>query len=217
MPIVFIAFLMASNALAHDSPYDYAAAMKVVNGLDCKKLAETSDEKVTQKKYVDSFLLQIAEAFTGQKFESQEAARNYLENNVPETEKEMILSMAMPKIFSCIGEFVDKAFAQETPEKVGEINSVSDALDMMTKRITDAWQRPVNYIGGLEVFLRFELSPDGSLIDVQVTRSSGNTAFNRSAIRAIKATAPFVEISGFSSEVFEEKFKTMTIKFRPED
>jgi TonB family protein len=94
---------------------------------------------------------------------------------------------------------------------------VSSTLDKMTTRITNAWKRPIDYQGGFEVYLRMSLLPDGSLEKVEVARPSGSIHFDKSAIEAVTNASPFSEIQQFDVSVFEEKFKSLTVKFRPED
>ena len=95
--------------------------------------------------------------------------------------------------------------------------AILEALDSMITRITDKWIRPVSYRDGLEAFLRMSLASNGELVDVKIVKTSGDVAFDRSAIRAIKRAAPFEEVEQFNDEVFEEKFRSLTVKFRPED
>ena len=90
-----------------------------------------------------------------------------------------------------------------------------DILDQITTRITDAWKRPPVFSNGMEVFLRFDLKPNGEVISVRVIRSSGAEAFDQSAIRAVKTAAPFTEISELDELIFEESFESLTIKFSP--
>lgn len=95
--------------------------------------------------------------------------------------------------------------------------AAASVLDAMTTRITRAWRRPVAFKGGLEVYLRLSLNPDGDLVDVRVVRISGDKLFDRSAVTAVKRAAPFREIQQFDKVTFDEKFKSLTVKFRPED
>jgi len=206
---------ICSKSWSHDSPFNYAAALDVVDRLDCKKLAESADS--ASSPYVDDYLLRISEAFTDQRFESKEAAKQYMENNVPKAERDMILAMTMPRLFSCLGAFVDKAFAKELPETNEEKNTQDEVLITITDRIVSQWRRPIDYTGGLEVNLRLDLSRDGNVIDIRVSNSSGNFAFDQSAVRAVKKAEPFKEIAQFNLQTFEDTFKTLTIKFAPKD
>ena len=95
--------------------------------------------------------------------------------------------------------------------------AAANVLDAMTTRITRAWRRPVAFSGGLEVYLRMALASNGELVDVRVVRSSGDVLFDRSALTAVKRAAPFNEVKQFDAATFEEKFRSLTVKFRPED
>lgn len=95
--------------------------------------------------------------------------------------------------------------------------ATAKALDKMTTRISQSWRRPNAYKGGREVLLRMSLTSDGNLDDVRVVRSSGDILFDRSAVTAVKKAAPFREIENFDQTTFDEKFKSVTVKFRPED
>ncbi len=92
-----------------------------------------------------------------------------------------------------------------------------NALDQMTTRITQAWRRPVGFKGGLEVYLRMSLASNGELVDVRIVKTSGDVLFDRSAVTAVKRAAPFDEVKQFDEATFEEKFRSLTVKFRPED
>ena len=70
--------------------------------------------------------------------------------------------------------------------------------------------------GGLEVYLRMSLASNGELVDVRVVRSSGDVLFDRSAVTAVQRSAPFDEVKRFDAATFEEKFRTLTVKFRPD-
>ncbi len=95
--------------------------------------------------------------------------------------------------------------------------AAANVLDAMTTRITRAWRRPVAFKGGLEVYLRMSLASNGELVDVRVVKTSGDVLFDRSALTAVNRAAPFDEVKQFDAATFEEKFRSLTVKFRPED
>ena len=95
--------------------------------------------------------------------------------------------------------------------------AAANVLDAMTTRLTRAWQRPVGFKGGLTVFLRMSLASNGELVDVRIVKTSGDVLFDRSAVTAVKRAAPFDEVKQFDEATFEEKFRSLTVKFRPED
>jgi len=95
--------------------------------------------------------------------------------------------------------------------------AAANVLDAMTTRITRAWRRPVAFKGGLEVYLRMSLASNGELVDVRVVKTSGDVLFDRSALTAVQRAAPFDEVKQSDAATFEEKFRSLTVKFRPED
>lgn len=92
-----------------------------------------------------------------------------------------------------------------------------NTLDAMTTRITRSWRRPVTYQGGREVYLRLSLASNGELVDVRIIKPSGDVVFDRSALNAVERAAPFDEVEQFDEATFEEAFRSLTVKFRPEN
>ena len=65
------------------------------------------------------------------------------------------------------------------------------------------------------VVLRVRLVPTGEVVDVGVEQSSGNEAFDRSALLAVERSARFQVPS--DPKLFENNFRSFTVLFRPED
>ena len=95
--------------------------------------------------------------------------------------------------------------------------AAANTLDAITTRLTRAWRRPVAFKGGLEAYLRMSLASNGELVDVRIIKTSGDVLFDRSALTAVNRAAPFDEVQQFDEATFEEKFRSLTVKFRPED
>ena len=94
--------------------------------------------------------------------------------------------------------------------------AISNVLDAMVSRITRSWRRPLGFKGGLEVYLQVGLESNGELVDVKIANSSGDVLFDRSALTAVQRAAPFGEVTQFDATIFEEKFKSLTVRFFPE-
>lgn len=77
------------------------------------------------------------------------------------------------------------------------------------------WSRPPSARQGMQVELRISLVPSGELVDISVVRSSGNTAFDRSAELAVRRAAPFQVPA--NQTVFEQRFRRLRLVFTPED
>ena len=59
--------------------------------------------------------------------------------------------------------------------------------------------------------------PTGYVTDVKVAKSSGNIAFDRSAIQAVKKIERFSEVKDIPPRIFEQYFRTFKLSFNPKD
>jgi len=67
----------------------------------------------------------------------------------------------------------------------------------------------------MEALLKVHLVPTGEVVDVALVKSSGNDAFDRSAVLAVQKAGRFM-VPSDSSE-FERNFRQFEVLFRPED
>ena len=67
----------------------------------------------------------------------------------------------------------------------------------------------------MEALLRVRLIPTGEVIDVNVEKSSGNDAFDRSAVLAVRKAERFIVPA--DSRRFERDFREFPVLFRPDD
>ena len=83
------------------------------------------------------------------------------------------------------------------------------------REIVQNWSRPPSARNGMEALLRVLLIPTGEVVDVKVEDSSGNGAFDRSAVLAVTKARRFVVPT--DSQRFERDFREFTVLFRPDD
>lgn len=83
------------------------------------------------------------------------------------------------------------------------------------REIVQNWSRPPSARNGMEVILRVHLVPTGEIVDVKVEESSGNRAFDRSAVQAVRKSSRFVVPA--DALKFERDFRVFTVLFRPDD
>ncbi|MBO6555023.1 MAG: cell envelope integrity protein TolA [Pseudomonadales bacterium] len=83
------------------------------------------------------------------------------------------------------------------------------------REIIQNWSRPPSARNGMKALLRVRLIPTGEVIDVKVEDSSGNDAFDRSAVLAVRKANRFIVPS--DSRRFERDFREFTVLFRPDD
>lgn len=90
-------------------------------------------------------------------------------------------------------------------------------IAIIVQTITSQWSRPPSARNGMEVSVAMQLTPNGQVVDASIIKPSGDSAFDRSAIRAIKQIEQFPEIKNMPSRVFEAEFRNLKLVFRPED
>lgn len=83
------------------------------------------------------------------------------------------------------------------------------------QEIIQNWSRPPSARNGMQAILRVVLIPTGEVVNVQVDESSGNHAFDQSAILAVRKAERFLVPQDMRS--FEANFREFTVLFRPED
>ena len=88
-------------------------------------------------------------------------------------------------------------------------------IGQIQREIVSRWSRPPSARNGMQVVLRVRLVPTGEVVDVGVEQSSGNDAFDRSALLAVERSERFQVPS--ASRLFEKNFRSFTVLFRPED
>lgn len=87
-------------------------------------------------------------------------------------------------------------------------------------RISSNWNRPPSARRDMEVQLRIRLVPTGQVMGVSVVRSSGDAAFDQSAVNAVEQAGRFERLQELARKdplLFERTFRTLTLTFRAED
>lgn len=98
--------------------------------------------------------------------------------------------------------------------------SVSTYGDYVRDRIAGNWSRPPSARRDMQVELQIRIVPTGQVMGVAVTRSSGDPAFDQSAITAVERAGRFDRLQELARKdplLFEEYFRKFTLVFRPED
>ena len=83
--------------------------------------------------------------------------------------------------------------------------------------VVNYWSRPPSARNGMEALLAIQLVPTGEIVSVSVLRSSGNVAFDRSALNAVERAGSFPELRNLPAAEFEKTFRRFQLLFRPED
>ena len=83
--------------------------------------------------------------------------------------------------------------------------------------VINRWTRPPSARNGMLSILSIQLVPTGEVVGVSVLQSSGNTAFDRSAMTAVERTGRFPEVAKLDNRTFEVNFRRFQLIFKPED
>jgi colicin import membrane protein len=88
---------------------------------------------------------------------------------------------------------------------------------LIQSTVINYWSRPPSARNGMETELAIQLIPTGEVVSVAIIRSSGNTAFDRSAVNAVQKAGAFPELQELDSAEFERTFRRFRLLFKPED
>jgi len=129
-------------------------------------------------------------------------------NNTPESDATQLAAMAREELAN-----------MTTSELSGsESISLQDAVAATIQRaVINRWTRPPSARNGMVSVLSIQLVPTGEVVGVGVLTTSGDAAFDRSAISAVERVGKFPEIAQLDSRIFETTFRRFQLIFRPED
>ncbi|WP_062066308.1 cell envelope integrity protein TolA [Cellvibrio sp. OA-2007] len=106
--------------------------------------------------------------------------------------------------------------AKHIAESNDEAN-VKSYNELLSERVAQNWSRPPSARAGMVAIFNIDMLPNGQVINVQLAKSSGNSAFDNAAEQAIKKVERFVEIKDVPIDVFERNFRHFQFAFNPED
>ncbi|MNJ70862.1 hypothetical protein D3C77_673510 [compost metagenome] len=89
--------------------------------------------------------------------------------------------------------------------------------ELIINLISQQWRRPPSARQGMSVELLIEMLPDGTISNAGVTRTSGDAAFDNSAVAAVRSVGRIPEIQTLDSALFESLYRKRRIIFKPED
>jgi len=113
-----------------------------------------------------------------------------------------------------------RRMAQEEATRAAAASAAEMAASyaaLIQRTVVNYWSRPPSARNGMEVLLSIQLIPTGDIVSVSVLKSSGNTAFDRSAINAVEKAGSFPELKNLDIREFERTFRRFRLLFRPED
>lgn len=90
-------------------------------------------------------------------------------------------------------------------------------LDYIAAEIESNWRRPPSARNGMTVLLSLHLLPTGEVDNVYVAKSSGDSHFDESAIRAVQRVGQFSELQNMDPMLFDRNFRKLNLNYNPTD
>lgn len=120
-------------------------------------------------------------------------------------------------------EALEQAIALEQQEIENAQQLAGDQLEqaryaaLIQSLTSQYWNRPPSARNNMMTEIRISLSPTGDVLEISMVKSSGSDEFDRSVIQAIRRAAPFSELKNLERRIFDQYFRRITFRFRPED
>jgi colicin import membrane protein len=89
--------------------------------------------------------------------------------------------------------------------------------DLIIKLVSDNWTRPPSARNGMSVEVQMDMLPDGTITGANVTRSSGDAAFDGSAVSAVRKVGRIPEMQQLDRKTFDQLYRQRRAVFKPED
>ena len=101
----------------------------------------------------------------------------------------------------------------ETKSSVEEISFFSN---LIRDQVIRNWKQPSSAQKGMTVEILITLVPTGEIIQVNLTKSSGNQAFDNSALNAVQKVSKFENLD-MGRKLFDNHFRKFTLVFNPDN
>ena len=89
--------------------------------------------------------------------------------------------------------------------------------DLIIRLVSEQWVRPPSARNGMAVTVLIEMLPDGTITNASVTRSSGDPAFDASAVAAVRNVGRIREMQQLDRKTFDSLYRKRSAIFKPED
>ncbi|MDG1937404.1 MAG: cell envelope integrity protein TolA [Pseudomonadales bacterium] len=98
-----------------------------------------------------------------------------------------------------------------------DANLVAQYSAMISQQMHQRWKLPPSARRNMVALVKIRMVPTGDLVTVTIAQSSGNEAFDQSAILAVQKAGRFAFMKNLPGRLFEAHFREFTFRFSPED
>lgn len=182
-----------------------------------KKLADIAKKKSEEekKKAAEEAKKKAAEA--AKKKAAEEAKKKAAAEAAKKKAQEAARKAAEDKKAQALAELLSdtterqQALADEVGDQVA-----GNFDDLIRQLVSQNWSRPPTARNGMSVVVQINMLPDGTITNATVAKSSGDTAFDNSAVTAVRNVGRIVEMQGVSPADFAP-YRSFKMTFTPED
>lgn len=205
--------LKADKAKADKAKAD-AEAKKVADAkakadADAKKKAE--DKVKADKAKADAEAKKIADAKAKADADAKKKAAADAKAKADAAARKAQEDKEAAALADLLGDKVEHAATkgdQASSQVVGSID------DLIQRLVQENWTELGNPVPGTTVELMIQMLPDGTITNVTVSRSSGNAAFDTSAVNAAKNLGRIPEIQKLDSNTFNQLYRQRKFIFK---
>lgn len=108
------------------------------------------------------------------------------------------------------------AASKSSPELINEIDPGLVFDDLIRSRASESWARPPSARQKMAVTLQIGMANDGTIMSVDIAKSSGDAPYDRSVVATIKNIGRLPEAQGMKPSDLA-KYRSFKMSFTPED
>jgi len=182
-----------------------AAKEKAAKEAEAKRQTEAKQKReaeLKKQREAEEQAKKQREAEAKRKREAQEAAQRAAEEQKAKARAELIAAEA------------ERRRAQGESQQKQLIASLDD---LIARRVSEQWIKPATARHGMSCTIRISMTPDGTITDVTLARSSGDTPYDNSTVAAVRSIRRIPEIQQLDRASFDELYRQRTLLFTPED
>ena len=101
-------------------------------------------------------------------------------------------------------------------ESLSSVEEISIFSNLIRQQVMINWKQPPSAIRGMNSELTIKLVPTGEIVGVRIAKSSGNKAFDNSALDAVEKVIKFEGLN-MSRKLFDSHFRNFTLVFSPKN
>lgn len=111
----------------------------------------------------------------------------------------------------------DRKYEAEVEAQRAEDGKIAyEAASYVSAKVQENWRIPSTARNGMSAVVAINLFPSGDIDQAYIESSSGDQAFDRSALKAVFRAEPFQSIADIDPIIFERSLRRLLITFRPE-